>query len=335
MQHVGATLLHTACCVRLATMLHNVAFVWPTLLNMLQHDPTMLRATCWIRLAWALEVARGGGKGMGQRYHVRCNEVTWGISRFPRWPLITRGKSFIIFPGFIPSWRAFAFSSEVPGVSRTTPERLSFCYPVCTIDVNKKTMKMFAGSHTEIPLVFTSSCMLSCLHSGAMRVLATGIHMQELVEMFSLFANDRQTSPGWKYEKKNIWELIQLKRILQHGGTGVWRLIGVKIRTLKFSAISISSLHAAHQNTAWMANSYHWVANALLWMATVCSMAKCRLNGEIGHALRLNGEFYRPGVTHTKTPKIHCATISGSMADREWLLFQLTSDNHCLICQGG
>ena len=137
---------------------------------------------------------------------------------------------------------------------------------------------------------------------------------------------DKQVLAG-NTKKKNIWELIQLKRILQHGGTVVWRLIGVKIRTFKFSAISISSLHAAHQNTAWMANSYHWVANALLWMATVCSMAKCRLNGEIGHALRLNGEFYRPGVTRTKTPKIHCATISGSMADREWLLFQLTSDN--------
>ena len=47
MQHVGAaTLLHATCCVRLATMLHNVAFVWPILLN-------MLHATCCIRLAWA------------------------------------------------------------------------------------------------------------------------------------------------------------------------------------------------------------------------------------------------------------------------------------------
>ena len=30
------------CCMSLPTLLHNVAFVWPTLFNMLQHDPTML-----------------------------------------------------------------------------------------------------------------------------------------------------------------------------------------------------------------------------------------------------------------------------------------------------
>ena len=43
-----ATLLHATWCVRLATMVHNVAFVWPTLLIMMQHDPTMLHATCCI-----------------------------------------------------------------------------------------------------------------------------------------------------------------------------------------------------------------------------------------------------------------------------------------------
>ena len=48
-----ATLLHATRCVRLATMLHNVAFVWPTLLNIMQNDPTMLHATCCICLALA------------------------------------------------------------------------------------------------------------------------------------------------------------------------------------------------------------------------------------------------------------------------------------------
>ena len=40
--------------MRLTTMLQNVAFIGPTLFNMLQHDPPMLHATCCIRLATAL-----------------------------------------------------------------------------------------------------------------------------------------------------------------------------------------------------------------------------------------------------------------------------------------
>ena len=63
MQHVGATSCNIVArsCVRLATMLHipmHVAFFWPTLLNMLQHDPTILHATCCIRLAWAWNISQ-------------------------------------------------------------------------------------------------------------------------------------------------------------------------------------------------------------------------------------------------------------------------------------
>ena len=41
MQHVGATLLHATCCMRLATMLHNVAFAWPTCCNMIKQCCTV------------------------------------------------------------------------------------------------------------------------------------------------------------------------------------------------------------------------------------------------------------------------------------------------------
>ena len=40
----------TSCNIVACDMLHNVAFVWPTLLDKLQHDPTMLHATCMLHL---------------------------------------------------------------------------------------------------------------------------------------------------------------------------------------------------------------------------------------------------------------------------------------------
>ena len=49
---LAATLLHATCSMRLATILHNVAFVWPTLLNMLQHDPTK-RWTQHVASVWS------------------------------------------------------------------------------------------------------------------------------------------------------------------------------------------------------------------------------------------------------------------------------------------
>ena len=42
------------CCVHLATMLHNVSFVWPILLNPANPDLTMFYATWCVRLTWAL-----------------------------------------------------------------------------------------------------------------------------------------------------------------------------------------------------------------------------------------------------------------------------------------
>ena len=95
------------------------------------------------------------------QYHVDNYDVSWGISWFLRWPLITHGSSFIIFPGFVLSWQTFLLVTlEVPGMSRATPECLSFCYPVCTIDVNKKTMKMF--------VLWYCTCT-SCLSTRSMK----------------------------------------------------------------------------------------------------------------------------------------------------------------------
>ena len=131
-----------------------------------------------------------------------------------RWPhVVSRLLYFVLYSVSTD----FSVSSEVPGLSRTTSERL--CYPVCTIDVNQKAMKMFAGSHTEIrPFVslLLPACsprMLSSLHSGAIWVLGT-LHLLPFITRNKTFIYILEHSiTRWRFhfdERRSICGIICL-----------------------------------------------------------------------------------------------------------------------------
>ena len=82
---------------------------------------------------------------------VHYNEVTWG-QWISRWPLITRGKSSLIFPGFILSWRSFSLVVRC----QVYLELHLNASPFATMFTQlTSTRKQWKCSHTQLPFVFT------------------------------------------------------------------------------------------------------------------------------------------------------------------------------------